>query len=368
MTTSATRSCPELLAQLSASSVTKHFDAYADVSRERREIEGKHARSLEQLSASIAHEIRNPVTAARILVAQMGEDPSSPVNAGYARVAVEELDRVERAISHLLRYSRDEELVATEVRAADVVVSALSTLRERIAQPSVTVISELDDGGEIVAAPAKLRRVVVNLLHDAGDHDHRPRYGADRRRGDEGGRRGLRSQAVRQRRAAHRRREGARAQPAEARAPPAARPRLAGARLRRDRGLGAGDARAVRAYPEGRRDRSHGAGAGRERGGQGAGGAGARRAQRPGEAALCRGAARPAEEPRIGRRDGATGPPPVAGERARAAEPSRAGRRARERRDDRGARSTLAAGRGGADGRAIDERAAGDVCRGQAAG
>ena len=46
------------------------------VSRERRALEGRHVRSLEELAASIAHEIRNPVTAAKSLVQQMAEDPT----------------------------------------------------------------------------------------------------------------------------------------------------------------------------------------------------------------------------------------------------------------------------------------------------
>ncbi len=69
-----------------------------NVTRERRSIEDRHARSLEQLSASIAHEIRNPITAAKSLVQQMGEDPASRENVEYANVALEELDRVERSI------------------------------------------------------------------------------------------------------------------------------------------------------------------------------------------------------------------------------------------------------------------------------
>ena len=76
----------------------------------RRNLEDKHVRSLEELSASIAHEIRNPITAAKSLVQQMGEDPASDREPRIRRrLALSELDRVERSISHLLRYARDEE-------------------------------------------------------------------------------------------------------------------------------------------------------------------------------------------------------------------------------------------------------------------
>ena len=97
---------PNMRPRWTAEELDRRFGASR--SRERRQLESRHSRSLEQLSASIAHEIRNPVTAARSLVSQMGEDPSSAENVEYARVALEELDRVERSISHLLRYARDE--------------------------------------------------------------------------------------------------------------------------------------------------------------------------------------------------------------------------------------------------------------------
>ena len=65
------------------------------VSRQRIVLEDEKLRSLEELSASIAHEIRNPITAAKSLVQQLGEDPGSAENVEYANIALQELDRVE---------------------------------------------------------------------------------------------------------------------------------------------------------------------------------------------------------------------------------------------------------------------------------
>ena len=139
------------------------------VSRERRALEGRHVRSLEDLSAQVAHEIRNPITAAKSLVQQMGEDPTSAENIGYAKVALEELDRVERSVAHLLRYAREEDLRLEEISLADVVDSALETLRDRIDAQGVRLVRE-DGHDDVVRGDAeKLRRVVINLVGNALD-------------------------------------------------------------------------------------------------------------------------------------------------------------------------------------------------------
>lgn len=139
------------------------------VSRERRALQGEQRRSLEELSASIAHEIRNPITAAKSLLQQMGEDPSSPENVEYAQVALEELDRVERSISHLLRYAREEDMDVQPIRLSEVLESAVESCRERIAKSGVEVRPELDTEGEMEGDAEKLRRVLVNLIGNALD-------------------------------------------------------------------------------------------------------------------------------------------------------------------------------------------------------
>ena len=134
------------------------------MSLERKQLQGQHARSIEELSASIAHEIRNPITAAKSLVQQMGEDPRSHENIEYARVAVEELDRVERSISHLLRYAREEEITLEQVRLLDIVDSAVETFRDRIDARGVRVNVDVDSHCSMTADPEKLRRIVINLV------------------------------------------------------------------------------------------------------------------------------------------------------------------------------------------------------------
>jgi signal transduction histidine kinase len=142
---------------------------HASLSRQRRDLEGVHAKSLEQLSASIAHEIRNPITAAKSLVQQMGETPTATENVEYARVALEELQRVERSVSHLLRFAREEETGFERIGMAEVVDSALESFRDRAERIGVEIDAQTDRPGEMLGDPEQLRRVLINLVGNALD-------------------------------------------------------------------------------------------------------------------------------------------------------------------------------------------------------
>jgi len=139
------------------------------VSRQRVALEDEKLRSLEELSASIAHEIRNPITAAKSLVQQLGEDPGSAENVEYAQIALQELDRVERSISHLLRYAREEEMHPQQMKLVDAAESALETVRDRIESGRVQVRRDFDVPGAMVGDREQLRRVFINLIGNALD-------------------------------------------------------------------------------------------------------------------------------------------------------------------------------------------------------
>ncbi len=158
---------PDLRRRLVEREVARQVEQSAPA--ERRHLEGRHAHSLERLAAGVAHEIRNPITAAKSLVQQMGEDPTSKETVAYANVALAELDRVERSISHLLRFAREEELTLRDVRLGDVLDSALATFHDRAARLGVRIEREIDHVGPIRGDAEKLRRVVINLVGNAID-------------------------------------------------------------------------------------------------------------------------------------------------------------------------------------------------------
>jgi two-component system sensor histidine kinase HydH len=158
---------PRLRERLVEEHLSRHI--HANLSRERRELADDHAHSLEVLSASIAHEIRNPITAAKSLLQQMREDPESADNEEYAQVALVEIERVERSISHLLRFGREEELRRSPIFMRDVLDSALETFRDRADREGVAIRRVFDCDGELLGDAEKLRRVMINLVGNALD-------------------------------------------------------------------------------------------------------------------------------------------------------------------------------------------------------
>jgi signal transduction histidine kinase len=140
-----------------------------EVRREKAVMTSEKQASIDELSSTIAHEIRNPIAAAKSLVQQMGEDPSSLENVEYGKVALEELDRVERSISHLLRYAKEEDYRFAHVNLANVVDSALTQMRAKLDDAHVAVARNYIAGPTISADADKLRQVFANILDNAID-------------------------------------------------------------------------------------------------------------------------------------------------------------------------------------------------------
>jgi signal transduction histidine kinase len=122
-----------------------------------------------ELAARFAHDIRNPVTGARSLAQQLARDPTSPANAEHAGIILEELERVERQVRDLLRFSRREEFRFEPVDLTALVQATLARLRPRLDAAGVTL--EIAGAADAVvrADAEKLGQVLVNLIENAVD-------------------------------------------------------------------------------------------------------------------------------------------------------------------------------------------------------
>lgn len=140
-----------------------------EVRREKAVMNTEKQATIDELSATIAHEIRNPIAAAKSLVQQMGEDPVSVENVEYAKVALDELDRVERSVAHLLKYAKEEDYNFDLVNIATVVDAALIELKAKLEGAKVQVTRNYIGGPTVLADGEKMRQVFANILDNAID-------------------------------------------------------------------------------------------------------------------------------------------------------------------------------------------------------
>jgi len=149
----------------------RYFDPAVEreLQREKVVMQTEKQASLGELSSTIAHEIRNPIAAAKSLVQQMGEDPQSVENVEYAKVALDELDRVERRIAHLLKFAKEEDYVMAPANLAAVVDSALTQMRSKLDAARVAAVRNYIAGPTVLADAEKLKQVFANVLDNAID-------------------------------------------------------------------------------------------------------------------------------------------------------------------------------------------------------
>src|SRR5271156_6207560 len=140
-----------------------------EVLQEKEQLRTEKQASLDELTATFAHEIRNPIAAAKSLVQQMGEDPTSAENVEYAKVALDELARVERSVSHLLKYAKEEDYNFDNVNLAAVLDTALTQMRAKLEGKSVAISRNYLGGPTVRADADKLRQVFSNVIDNAID-------------------------------------------------------------------------------------------------------------------------------------------------------------------------------------------------------
>jgi signal transduction histidine kinase len=141
-----------------------------------------------ELAARFAHDIRNPVTAARSLAQQLARNPASPQNAEHATIILGELERVERQVRDLLRFARREEYRLAPVDLGSLVRATLDRLVQRLETARIDADCTTPPDVVVRGDREKLDHALVNLIENAIDAvaerpERRIRVAVERRNG-----------------------------------------------------------------------------------------------------------------------------------------------------------------------------------------
>lgn len=140
-------------------------------STQKRLIETERLAALGTLSASIAHEVNNPLaiiknylTIIEKLSVENGEIKTNVV------VVQEEVNRIAGIVKQLLDFYRPTLPQKTEIDICNVLKSTLDLLKVRFSDSGINVIKNVDDKPcKIFGSPEKLKQVFLNILLNARD-------------------------------------------------------------------------------------------------------------------------------------------------------------------------------------------------------
>jgi two-component system sensor histidine kinase PilS (NtrC family) len=123
--------------------------------------------SMGRLTASIAHEVRNPLSAISYAAALMGEESSNPAQTRLVNIVGDNVTRLNRMIEDILKLSRKAQSHGEPIPLASVFSEILGEFQETHALKRGVI--ELGKMGHyhVRFDPLHLREVVVNLLSNA---------------------------------------------------------------------------------------------------------------------------------------------------------------------------------------------------------
>jgi signal transduction histidine kinase len=125
--------------------------------------------SIGRMAATIAHEIRNPLTSVKLNIQKIAEEErfAEAIKAHFG-LALEGIDQIERFIKELLNFTRVPELSLEKWTVEQIVEESLKMVKDILAEKGIIIEKTYSEGlPPILADGDKLRQVFLNVLRNA---------------------------------------------------------------------------------------------------------------------------------------------------------------------------------------------------------
>jgi signal transduction histidine kinase len=168
--TSDVRAVLEVLAGQIAIAIDDFRLADENVRLERKVAEGERLAALGQMAATVAHEVKNPLSAIKSIAQVMSEDEQ--LKTQHARdlsLIIGETDRLNKSVTQLLSFASKQPPAAMPSRAEDLVRRVVALFRADAADRNISLEARVDggaalDGVQTAAAGDALSNLIINAL------------------------------------------------------------------------------------------------------------------------------------------------------------------------------------------------------------
>jgi two-component system sensor histidine kinase PilS (NtrC family) len=123
--------------------------------------------SMGRLTASIAHEVRNPLSAIGHATALLGEDLDRPVHLRLLKIVGDNVARVNRMVEDILQLSRKVQVQEEPLPLAAFLAELKTEFQETHALAADIIRIDPDGAATVRFDPLHLREIVLNLLNNA---------------------------------------------------------------------------------------------------------------------------------------------------------------------------------------------------------
>ena len=133
-----------------------------------RIIQAEKLSSLGQLSARLAHELKNPLTSIKmILQAILDGSPTPEMTKEDAEVILKEVKRLDAILTQFLSFAKPPRLELRPLNLGHVIEEVLSLMKTKFDRSRVRVSQEISGLPEIKGDYEKMTQVLINLLHNS---------------------------------------------------------------------------------------------------------------------------------------------------------------------------------------------------------